>query len=373
MTIHSATPPKFTDNFRKKKRLLQGRGVNLRMILVDASATPYAAGNRIPVPGMHADDDIIGLINWTDGLDASGYISEAGVKAFHEYLASDARFTVTALQPGTDGDNIFVQIARKGDASETVLASQPLSVAIGPYDQTLIANGVDIDSSGHAGDTLILVMLATDATGTAITTDPNGPNSTVNVVAAILDAQEALVQDAFVDVAIKNDNGEDPATATGPTALGSGAEPFFQGAVAAELITDLDAPYASPYDEVRYVARTPGAAGNEITVEYVSGSPANGIVSVTVVSGDVVLTDAREIVVTYQPGVCTVQQAVDAVNAHAVAGALVVASLWSENPDGSGFLSAMAETALSGGLDPSIALSVAAPVKLLVLWLTKEN
>lgn len=358
---------KYTDNLRYFRRSLQGRGVNIRMTIVDPQSpyAPYEAGNRIAVPGLHSDDRIIAVLDLVGLMDNTGDLATGDATASHEYQSSDARFNVAALKAGTEGNNIYVQVDRKRDQKEAVLVSQPLSVDFGPYDVVLQRNGVDVDSTGHSKKSMILVMLATDSTGTADTVDPNGPNSAKNVRAAILDAQEALVGDASVDVTFKNGNGEDPVVAAGAVALSGGTD-FDMGPLAASLTTDLD--YTSPYfeQEVKYVARQRGASGNDITIAYTSGAPADGHKPTIGVTDDA-------IVVTYLIGTTTAADVIAAVNGNAAASLLVLASKAPGAVDDSGLISTLAATNLTGGVDPGIKLDVKEPGKLLIAWVTRDE
>ncbi len=67
---------RYTDNLRRKRRFLQGRGVNLRETIVLSGAV--YVDDRIVVPGLHDDDDIVSVLNMTDLVDVTGYLDDAG-------------------------------------------------------------------------------------------------------------------------------------------------------------------------------------------------------------------------------------------------------------------------------------------------------
>jgi len=332
----------YTQNLRKFRRYLQGRGVNLRETIVSANAY---ADVRITVPGLHDDDAIISVINMTDMLDVTGYLDNGGEFATVDIFSTNKGIRFTALKAGTEGNKIYVKAAAAPGNS------LPLSVAIGAYD-------VILGTTGNPGKTAILVSLATNSSGVALTT---GENDASLVFAAIIDAQEQMIGDAIVDLALLGDGTTDW-TATGPTAL-TGGTSFKQGPSTAKYVTAFTDPYAD--GNVRYVARQAGAEGNDITIEYTDG----GALAVDVTT--------EAIVVTYVVGVTTAQDVVDAVNANADAAALVIASLASvDAPDG--LVETLAQTNLTGGADPGIQLSAAtdsplAAKSLKVLWLTRDE
>lgn len=337
----------YQDNFRAMRRYLQGRGVNLRQTIVTSSAV-YAT-DRIVVPGMHADDKVISVIDWTDGNDATGYLDVDGTKATLSVFATNKGINFTAVKAGPEGNKIYVK------AQAAAGNSLPLSVTIGDYDTVL-------GTTGHPGKTVILVELATNGAGAALT---DGTNSAAKVLVAIIDAMETQPavggNGHIVDVALAG-NGSTDWTATGPTALSGGAV-FNQGPAVASLRTALS-PYTNA--DIKYTARARGANGNNITVAYTAG----GALAVGVTGTD--------IVVTYVVGVTTAADVIAAVNADVDASALVLAApAYGPVPSGtdvSGVIETMAATPLTGGLDPGIQLSVASNAKkLLVVWLTHDE
>jgi hypothetical protein len=325
---------KFSNNLRKMRRYLQGRGVNVRMTMIDTSAdSPYTADSRLAVPGLHSDDVIIGLINWSDGVDITGYLDD-GAKAASRTIQN---LTITALDKGVEGNRIGV-LATILDAQGAARISADLSVEF-------------------LGET-ITVRLATDGTGTANTVS-SGPNSATNVRDAILDEQETLHGDAWVDVTGANASAW---TAFSVLLLQNGAN-FDQGPKTASLTTDLDdtSPYVENSD-IRYVAQGPGKTGNDISIVYTAG------IALAVAVSD------EQITVTYVADTTTAADVVAAVNASKAASALVQASLPSPSGIGDGLIATMGETFLAGGLDGGIQLTVSsAGVKILVLWVTRDE
>ena len=347
----SATSRKYSDNFRAMRRFLQGRGVNLRMTIVDAEpADPYI-DERVVVPGLHSDDKVIAVLNLTDLNDATGYLDDGAVAASHEFGSLDSRFTVTALKKGLGGN----MIALKAVTGSGI--SSPLTVQIGDRD-TLFGE------TGHAGWTGILVTLATNGAGTLDTTDndASAPNSAQSVRVAILNAQDHPMQESIVDVTIDNGDGTDHVGNISATAL-SGGTAFDQGPAVASLATSA----ADPYGNILYTAKAAGADGNSITVAHTAG----GSLDVSVAGTD--------ITVTYVVGTTTEQDVIDAVNADADASALVYASpirygASGANEEADNLVAAMSATPLAGGVDPGVQFTVS-PLgkKLLIAWLTKET
>lgn len=324
---------KYTDNLRKKKRFLQGKGVNLRETIVTGSV--YAE-DRITVPGLHDDDPIISVIDMDDVDDVTGYLDDDGDEALLDVFSGNKGITFTARKGGAAGNKVYVKAA--ADPSP----SAPLSVVIGAYD-------VVLGTTGNPGKTAILVNLATDSGGVALTTSVN---SAANVRAAVLDNQAAA---KVVDAALDG-TGATAWTATGPTPLAGGTD-FKQGPSTAHFDTAI----SGANNDVRYSARKSGAAGNSITVDYVLG----GALAVDVTGTD--------IVVTVIDLVTTARQVVDAVNGKPAASALVIASPAPGN-DGTGIVANIAKTNLSGGVDPGLRLTVASGGKRLkVLWLTSDD
>jgi hypothetical protein len=338
------TSRKYSDNLRYFRRYLQGRGVNLRMTVVDPSPYPYASGDRIAVPGLHSDDRIVSVIDVTDMTDVTGRLDDGDKQAVLTVFSANKGIKFTAIKAGTEGNKInVVAAAAAGD-------SLPLSVVIGSRDQVL-------GTTGHPGQTVIQVNLATDGAGAVSAV---GDNKASLVMAAILDAQEAMIGDAIVDLALTG-SGVTEWTAQSIVPLANGSD-FDMGPVAASLVTDLD--YTSPYfdQEVRFVARKRGADGNDITVAYSAGGTFGVAVS------------GKAITVTYVVGVTTAKNVIDGVNADADASALVIASPAPGASDSSGLVATMAATNLDGGLDPGIKLTVADPTgKLLVTWVTRDE
>jgi hypothetical protein len=319
----------YIDNFRRLRRSLQGRGVNLRETIV-ASTAVYAT-DRIVVPGLHSGDAIVKVLNLTDIVDASGYLDVGGEFALLDVFSADKGITFTAKKAGAAGNNLYIKAAAAAGAS------LPLSVTVAPH-ATL------------AGKTTITVNLATDASSVALTTSAN---SAANVLVAVRQAQDAI---KLVD-GVLDGTGATAWTAQSATALAGGAD-WDMGPSTAKLVTD------GPYDEddVRYVARKAGADGNSITVAHTIGTPLGVVVTGT------------DIVVTFVDHVTTIADAIAAVNAHAAASALVIASPAPGNPLGTGDVTTLLATALSGGLDPGIKLSVASNSKKLgVAWLTSAD
>lgn len=335
----------YTKNLRALRRYLQGRGVDIRETIV-TSAAVYAA-DRITVPGMHDDDKIVSVFNMTDLVDVTGDLDDEGDAAAVTVFSANKGIIFTALKPGTEGNKIYVKAAAAPGAS------LPLSVDIGAYD-TLIPG------TGHAGKTVILVNLATNGSSVALT---DGSNSAAKVRVAILNAMEVPAGGGgrLVDVDLTG-SGVTDWTAQAVTPLVGGAD-FKQGPSFASLRTALS-PYTNA--DILYTARKRGADGNDITVTYTAG----GALAVGVAGTD--------ITVTYVVGVTTAADVIAAVNAKVAAAALVIAApARGPVPNGTdveGVVDTMAQTPLTGGVDPGIRLNVSSNgKKLKVLWLTHDE
>jgi hypothetical protein len=110
---------RYTDNFRKHRRVLQGRGVNLRETFVDGVSDAYPYGTtRITVPGLHSDDAIVSVLNWTGGTDLTGYLDDdfdqgpavaKYASAFTDAYA-DGNFRLVAKAAGADGNDITIAL-----------------------------------------------------------------------------------------------------------------------------------------------------------------------------------------------------------------------------------------------------------------------
>lgn len=331
------------DNVRALKRYLQGRGINLRQTIVTSDAV-YAA-DRIALPGLKSDDKIISVINWSDGNDLTGALDDEGESATLTVFSANKGIIFTAAKPGEGGNLIYVKAAAAPGAS------LPLSVDIGPYDLL-------IPGTGHAGKTVILVNLATNASSVALT---DGSNSALKVERAVIDAMGVPPGGNGQIVTMEQTGtGATDWTAQAVVPLVGGSS-FDQGAAKASLVADMD-----PYENanIRYTARTPGVAGNGISVAYTAG----GALAVAV-SG----SPDDNIVVTYVPGVTTAADVIAAVNANAEASALVIATPErGPVPMGTeveGVIETMVATPLTGGVDGGFKLTEdSSGKKLLVLW-----
>lgn len=101
------------------------------------------------------------------------------------------------------------------------------------------------------------------------------------------------------------------------------------------------------HNDLIFKARRPGTQGNDITIAYVDPAAPNVPLSVAVVGTDIVVTletDGTSVIVS------TAAEVRDAVNGHPGARSLVYAVLETGN-DGSGVVTALAETPLAGGSD----------------------
>lgn len=113
------TSRRYTDNFRKHRRVLQGRGVNLRETLVDGVSDPYPYGtSRVTVPGLHSDDAIVSVLNMTGLTDLTGYLDDdfdqgpalaKFVSVFADAYA-DGNFRLVAKAIGADGNSITIAL-----------------------------------------------------------------------------------------------------------------------------------------------------------------------------------------------------------------------------------------------------------------------
>lgn len=350
---------KYIDNFRYFRRFLQGRGVNLRMTIAAGDpvtpVSPYT-DERIAVPGLHSDDRVIAVFNMTDLVDVTGYLDDGAKKATLDVFSTNKGITFTARQKGTLGNKINVVAAAAAGNS------LPLSVVIGGRDAVL-------GTTGHPGETVIQVNLATNSSGVALT---DGSNSAQLVMAAVDLAQSHPAQEVIVDMVLDG-NGTTDWTAAGIAPLAGGAD-FDQGPLAAILQTALS-PYTNA--DILYTARKKGANGNNITIAYTAGSPTDGHKPTITVS-------TNDIVVTYLVGTTTAKDVIDAINGNKDASALVLATpirygtgsegSAGEGSDTTGVIDTLVATHLAGGLDPAIQLTQSALHKtLMVVWLTHDQ
>lgn len=124
--------------------------------------------------------------------------------------------------------------------------------------------------------------------------------------------------------------------------------------VAASLTTAL----TGLNNDLTYTADTAGAAGNDITVAYVNPGTASAALAVTVTGSAIsvsLATDASSVITS------TAALVRDAVNAHATASTLVTAANATGN-DGTGVVTALAATNLTGGVDLSLTYTVKAVI-----------
>lgn len=345
-----------TDNLRKFRRYLQGRGVNVRKALVDG-ANGSGSPVRVAIPNLKDDDAITSFIDLTTPADASAAIAmekNANVSVF----ATTKGVKYTSRLPGVAGPGA-TEVRIK--YTDTNVADDPLVVTV---------------ENQAGGIVLIDVQLEQNSSAVIVTT-------AAEARAAVLQNQDAA---KIVDAALVGD-GTTVLTATGPHKLGAtpGGDVSAsvvgylrrQGATPASLTVDI--PYVDG-DALRFEAVVPGAFGVgkqggtlPIRIQYVDGSnPAE--TTVVVEDGPYF----RDVAVTLREtaGVilATGDEVVAAVKASADASALVTATRIHGGPgEGApGVVAAFAATELTGGEDSGVHVSTdLSSKKVLVEWVSR--
>lgn len=346
-----------TDNFRKERRRLQGGGVNLRQTIVTAGAFDvYEDATTIPVPALKAEDTLISVLDLTDLTDIGDDVVRAlAAELTTSLTGANNDLVYTARKAGEAGNDIYVEYVDPGTADAV------LSVAV--------SNEVILG----ALRALITVNLATD--GSSVIT-----STAAEVRAAVLQQADAPGHPLAADlVDVENapaNDGSGVVTAMAASALTGGANDSQRNGTAATVtIFTLD-------KQIVWTARKPGAAGNNIDIEYVDPGTANAELSVEVTrdaDGSVhivvnLATDGSSVITT------TAADAQDAVEDSAGtpggphgAADFVSASLGSG--DGSTLLTATGPTALAGGSDDG-SFKVTGNVsvdQIMVTWLTHKG
>ena len=270
-----------TNNIRKLRRILQGKGINLRETIADADA--YSA---VSVPNLRADDIIVSVLDMQDLVDVGAQINLA-VAASREYGSSNARITFTAREAGAKGNLIKVAYVNDQVQSDAGFA-QPIKVTVD--------NNAD-------GTVTINVHLALNTSGMVDTTTPSGPNSANAVREAVLQQADAPGHPRaadLVDVTIANGSGVSYVGTMSATALQNGADASQHGATP-NTLTDAEG--------LVWTERFPQSDdpdGRVISIQYVDPGMANATsyLTVTVTAANKVLiqihldTDVNAVITT---------------------------------------------------------------------------
>jgi len=343
-----------SDNLRKFRRVLQGRGVNLREAMV-TGLDGSSIDARVAIANLQDDDVIDSFMNMTDLTDASASIAMER-KASVTIFATDKAVKYTARKPGVAGpgsEDIRIKY------TDTNVADDPLVVTVSRH--------VD-------GYVLIDVQLAQSDVA-AITT------TAAQARAAVLTEKDAS---KLVDADLIG-TGATLLTASGPHKLGATIAGDVsasvvgylreQGATAASLVTDLGLDVDDLERDLRYEAVTPGLFGGQgasspITIEYVDGSnPAETTVAVGPYN-DIAVT-LREVAGTV---LATADEVMAAIRASAEASALVKVRPAHGNPteNAPGVVEAYGPTALDGDEDSGVHVNTdLSAKKILVKWVSR--
>jgi hypothetical protein len=154
------TSRSYTDNFRKHRRFVQGRGVNLHETLVDGVSDPYPYGtSRIAVPGLYADDAIVSVLNMTGLTDLTGYLDDdfdqgpavaKYVSAFTDAYA-DGNFRLVAKTAGADGNSITIALTAGGTFGVAVAGTDiVVTYVAGETTAQDVVDGINADADASA-------------------------------------------------------------------------------------------------------------------------------------------------------------------------------------------------------------------------------
>ncbi len=243
-----------SDNFRKFRRDIQGRGVNLRQVLVAAGAFD-GTNTPVSISALKAQDEIISVLDLSSSTDISNNIVRAVKASLAVEAGANKGLDYTARKAGADGNNIYVEYLDPGVASASLAVSVVYRVISG--------------GKKH----VISVSLATNS-GSVITT------TAAQLREAVLEQEDApghpLAAD-LVDVALHAGNdGTGVLTATVAAALAGGAnDSQADGTAASRDIFAVN-------QGITWSARKPGVAGNNIGVSYLDPAAASQALSITV-------------------------------------------------------------------------------------------
>ena len=164
---------KYTDNLRKMRRYLQGRGVNIRETIVAGVSDVFPYGDvRIVVPGLHADDVIVSVLNMTDLVDATGYLDATvaqgpAAATLTTNLAGDLNdVRYDARERGADGNNITVDYDLGGALGVAVTGSAIVVTVV-----TLVTTArqvIDAVNAKAAASALVLASVPPGQDGTGV-------------------------------------------------------------------------------------------------------------------------------------------------------------------------------------------------------------
>lgn len=345
-----------SDNVRKFRRQIQGRGINIRETLVaGVNAT------RLPIANLKDDDAITKFLNMTDLLDASADIAmelDASVTLF----TTNKAVKYTARKPGVAGpgtDEVRIKY------TDTNVADDPLVV-------TVTRDGLIV---------LIDVQLAQSSSAVITTT-------AAEARVAVLQHPEAS---KLVDAALVG-TGATLLTPTGPHKLGATVAGDVsasvvgylrrQGATAATLDTAMGVDADGLERDLHFEAVTPGATqaggqGNALPITVQIGeSYSPDAAETTVVVTDGPYTTAIAVTPRALGGfvLATGDEVMAAIRASADAAALVtVRALHGRDAAASapGVVEALGPSALTGGEDSGIHVSTNLSGKNInVAWIT---
>lgn len=154
------TSRRYTDNFRKHRRVLQGRGVNLRETIVDGVSDPYPYGtSRVTVPGLHSDDAIVSVLNMTDLTDLTGYLDDdfdqgPAFAAFASASAdpyADGNFRLVARAAGADGNSITIALTAGAELGVAVAGADiVVTYVVGETTAQDVVSAINADADASA-------------------------------------------------------------------------------------------------------------------------------------------------------------------------------------------------------------------------------
>lgn len=276
------------DNFRKYRRLLQGRGVNLRMGKASA-----VSATTVTVPGLRKEDEIIGVMAWeltaAPGSVTEGVVKGAVAASLNVVPAGvNNDVTFTARKAGLDGNNLQIQY------TDPAAASQPLTVVVS-FDAT-------------NGKTLINFLLETNGASAIVTTGNQIIGAIRTQLGGFAGAAQAGLPTAGQLVSAANsaaNDGTGVVTAIAKTSLAGGADNgrtdgtadsvTIQGSLYTRRLTSDRYAGDSAYDiSVKY---TDPAAASQVLHQRVTRDPVTGDVTIDIrlaTDGASVITTTRD-------------------------------------------------------------------------------
>lgn len=332
-----------------------------------AVSARVAAGDLPPAVRQPLGDLSLPLAS---ALAASVLINPAGANNDVLYTANVAgsqgnQLSVQYIDPGLPSQSLWVDVFERhairvhlatgaGGAITSTAAEVIAAVNAHWFAGHLVTAANGAGSSGAAAVTAVAeTSLAggadMDATHAALTTALAGDNNDIIWTAAVGGAAGNDITIAYVDP-----GAEDEALAVTVTENAIEVSLETSPEVAASVETEL----TGEDNDLVFTAVTPGAAGNSITITYTDPAGNDQSLDVTVVGTDIdvsLATDSGGDITS------TAAEVLAAVNADGEAKLLVLASL-PDGATGAGVVTAMSETALTGGDDGGAITSTAADI-----------